>query len=85
MSGGSFNQAWIRAGHFAEGLKELLDHPTEEEIFHHETIAKLREIENKVLQAGKLMREVEYLYSGDTGNETFLERVAEIEKEWSAQ
>lgn len=80
MSGGSFNPVWIRASQFAEGLRELLDHPAKEEVFKPKTIAKLREIVEQVRVAGQLMREVEYLYSGDTGDETFLERVAEIEK-----
>ena len=78
MSGGSFNYAWIGVYSFVEYLEEVLAEPSED--LKPETVSKLREIENKVRQAGQLMREVEYLYSGDTGNETFMERVAEIEK-----
>lgn len=80
MSGGSFDYAWLRVTKFANDLDERLEDPREDDEFQPETITKLREIEKTVRLAGKLMKEVEYLYSGDTGNETFLERVAEIEK-----
>jgi hypothetical protein len=85
MSGGSFDYAWLRVGEFLLNLEERLERPEIEEDFKPETIAKLREIAETIHLASKLMREVGKLYSGDTGNETFLERVVEIEKEWIAQ
>ncbi len=82
MSGGSFDYVWLRVYEFVNDLAGRIITPNED--FKPETIAKLREIEKTVRLAGKLMREVEYLYSGDTGNETFLERVAEIERGYKA-
>jgi hypothetical protein len=43
--------------------------------------AKLAEIAALVDHAAKLAREAEWLYSGDTGEDTFTERVAKIELE----
>jgi hypothetical protein len=42
--------------------------------------AKLAEIAALVDYAAKLAKEVEWLYSGDTGEETFMWRVAKIEE-----
>ena len=42
--------------------------------------AKLAEIATLVDYAAKLAKEVEWLYSGDTGEETFMWRVAKIEE-----
>ena len=84
MSGGSFDYAWMRVDEFLLNLEERLERPEIEDDFKPETIAKLQEIQKTVLLAGKLMREVEYLYSGDTGNETFMECVAEIERGYKA-
>lgn len=83
MSEEDLDYAWLRVFNFTNKLEELLDKPNED--FKPATIAKLQEIEKTVRLASKLMREVGKLYSGDTGNETFLERVAEIEKEWKGQ
>ncbi len=80
MSGGSFNYAWLLVNEFFLNLEERLERPEIEDDFQPATISKLREIAETIHLASKLMREVEYLYSGDTGNETFMERVAEIEK-----
>jgi hypothetical protein len=43
------------------------------------TIEKLKEIQVMADHTAALMREVEWLYSGDTGDESFMARVAEIE------
>jgi hypothetical protein len=83
MSGGSFGSAWLKVFDFADGLEELLVKPNDD--FQPETIAKLREIAETIHLASKLMREVGKLCSGDTGSETFLERVAEIENASKAQ
>jgi hypothetical protein len=42
--------------------------------------AKLAEIAALVDHAAKLAKEVEWLYSGDTGEETFMWRVQKIEE-----
>ena len=43
-----------------------------------EVAVKLEEISHLVDYAAKLAKEVEWLYSGDTGEDTFMERVEKI-------
>lgn len=85
MSGGSFDYAFCRVDQFAAELcmrldehdqvNEWGDKPNE---FGPETLAKLREIEYLARHVAKLMKEAEWLYSGDTGEESFMRRVGEI-------
>jgi hypothetical protein len=49
-------------------------------IWEPEVAAKLAEIAALVDHVAKLAREAEWLYSGDTGEETFMRRVQEIEE-----
>lgn len=86
MSGGSFDYAYSRVDQFADNLGLRLDqHDTINEWhsktydFKPETREKLREIEHLARHVARFMREAEWLYSGDTGDATFMERVAEIE------
>lgn len=86
MSGGSFNHAYIPASNFADELANKLDQVDKvndwgekPNYFAPEVLAKLNEIQATVEHAAKLMREVEWLYSGDTGDETFMRRINEIE------
>jgi hypothetical protein len=59
-------------GQVVDGWKE---HTLEPQV-----AAKLAEIAALVDHAAKLAKEVEWLYSGDTGEDTFTERVAKIEE-----
>lgn len=86
MSGGSFDYAYARANEFAYELANKLDQfdkvtewGDKPNLFPPEVLAKLREIQATAEQAAKLMKEVEWLYSGDTGSDTFMRRVADIE------
>ena len=86
MSGGSFDYAYCRVSQFANelGLRlvevnavdEYGDKPNE---VSDEAHAKLRSIERLARHVSQLMREAEWLYSGDTCSGTFLQRVREIE------
>lgn len=86
MSGGSFDYAYCKVHQFADDLGVRLDEvgyvdqwggkPNE---VTPEAYAKLRDIEKAARYMAEFMREVEWLYSGDTGDDTFLERVREIE------
>jgi hypothetical protein len=86
MSCGSFDHAYERVDQFANELGSRLDeHAKTNEYgetpydFEPETLAKLREIEALARHTAKLMREAEWLYSGDTSDDSFMERVGEIE------
>lgn len=86
MSGGSFDYAYSRVQDFADELGAKLDNwnkKTEygDALYEFEpaTLAKLREIERQARHVAALMKEAEWLYSGDTGDESFMERVRQIE------
>lgn len=79
MSGGSFDYAYRRAEIFSESLGERLDENYGENGagFGPYTIAALRKIETVANYAAKLMKEAEWLYSGDIGEEGFAEAIKE--------
>lgn len=88
MSGGSFDYVCYKVDQFAYDLGVRLDEYDKKDewggtpnLFEPETRAKLREIEQLARYTAKLMREAEWLYSGDTGDESFMRRVAEIERD----
>lgn len=92
MSGGSFDYAYFRADQFADELGLKIDNTDEvndwgEKPYQFEpaTLAKLREIEKLARYTAKLMKEAEWLYSGDTSDESFMSRVAEIEKSFQGK
>ncbi len=86
MSGGSFNYEYARMQDFADDLRERLTQQGqvvdgwEVGTWEPAVAAKLAEIAALVDHAAKLAREAEWLYSGDTGADTFTERVARIEE-----
>ena len=86
MSGGSFDYAYARMHDFADNLRERLTQQGQVVdgwkmgTWKPEVAAKLAEIAALVDHAAKLAREAEWLYSGDTGEDTFTERVARIEE-----
>jgi len=79
MSGGSFDYAYQKVEQFAFDLAYKLDNPNEYDNSPPEVIAVLRKIERDVIKTAALMKEVEWLYSSDTGDDTFMERIKEIE------
>ena len=86
MSGGSFDYAYYHVVKFADELDFRLNEFRKKDYWGYQsnyfrpaTLAKLREIEALARHAAKLMREVEWLYSGDTSDDSFMENVAEIE------
>lgn len=86
MSGGSFDYACYRVDQFADELGLRLDEFDKKDEWGYQpnkfepaTLAKLREIEALARHTAKLMKEAEWLYSGDTGDDSFMERVREIE------
>lgn len=86
MSGGAFDYAFSRVNEFNENLAGRISLRGEKNqwgeatnFFDEPTMVKLREIVTASVKHAALMREVEWLYSGDTSEESFLERVKEIE------
>lgn len=85
MSGGSFDYAYWGVSNFAEELeikiregKEKNEYGEMCNDYSDEVIDKLKEIEQKARYISNLMKEVEWLYSGDIDEELFLENVKEI-------
>lgn len=86
MSGGSFDYAYEKVNGFAYDLGEKLrefdrkdEYGYQPNMYPPEVRAKLREIMYAAKTMSDLMREVEWLYSGNTGEDSFMRRVAEIE------
>lgn len=77
MSGGSFNYAYGHVIQFSEELKNSIDKNIDE--FPSEVMEKLKQIIIKTEEAAFLMKEVEWLYSGDTSDKTFMERIKKYE------
>lgn len=81
MSGGSFYYAYMSVDQFADQLSVKLDESNEFD--DQDVYNKLREIEQLARFTAKLMREAEWFYSGDTGEESFMKRVDLINREFS--
>jgi hypothetical protein len=87
MSGGSFDYAYLRVVQFADDLdRRLLDYDKVDafgytpNLFKPVVLDKLREIERILRKTAALMREVEWLYSGDISEETFFAEVRRIKE-----
>ena len=81
MSGGHFDYGCFRISQFADELQHEIDTNDDESLndwgekrgrgFSPETMFRLRTAQKIIETAGKLAREVEWLYSGDHGEESF--------------
>ena len=84
MSGGSFDYAYRRMMDFADDLRDKLAKQGQVVdgwkvgTWEPAVAVKLEEISHIVDHAAKLAKEAEWLYSGDTGEETFMARVEKI-------
>lgn len=87
MSGGSFDYAYCRTMQFADELRNKLQEQGKDPsgegwpnaAWSTDIACKLSEIAALADYIGALMKEAEWLYSGDTGEDTFTQRVREIE------
>ena len=86
MSGGAFDYAYCKVLSFADDLALRLDtHDENDEWgntpneFSQHILFKLKEIEIECRKTAELMREAEWLYSGDTNESVFMRRVEAIE------
>lgn len=75
MSGGSFDYAYMTIDLFAERLGEKLDNKN---FLEPKVLAQLRDIKELAQYMALLMKEVEWFYSGDTTDFTFMDRVKKI-------
>lgn len=87
MSGGHFDYGCFRISQFADELGRdirMNNTPTGDyeycPNFSDETVAMLQACHAIIDMAGKLAKEVEWLYSGDIGEESFAEYVKPILK-----
>jgi predicted mannosyl-3-phosphoglycerate phosphatase (HAD superfamily) len=85
MSGGSFNYAYTKVEKFVEKLDEKLNkvdykdqYGSKTYEFEPETLEQIKIIRNLAECTAKLMKEIEWLYSGDTSDDTFMKSVEEI-------
>jgi hypothetical protein len=85
MSGGEFDFAYAHFISFAEEVNNKLNQQGLEDrygcvepVLPTEIEKEIREVVQLTRYVGELAKEVEWLYSGDSGNETFLKRIKEI-------
>jgi hypothetical protein len=87
MSGGSFDYACYKAMQFADELRNKLQEQGKDPsgegwpnpTWPTDVACKLAEIAAFADYVGALMKEAEWLYSGDTGEDTFMCRVHDLE------
>ena len=87
MSGGHFGDYdYYKVAQFADELEvEIQDKKDEyghSYNFSPETIKYLRKQLRKMRKMAEIMRHIDYLYSGDHGEDSFMYRVKEVEKHW---
>ena len=88
MSGGFFNYDCFKISSFADDLESEIGQNADTENnnwgaqrgrgFDKETLTHLESAHRIIALAGKLAKEVEWLYSDDIGSETFVKRMHEI-------
>ena len=90
MSGGHFGDYdYYKVAQFADELEVEIQNnnkPDEYEYappnFSPETIKYLRKQLLKMRKMAEIMRHIDYLYSGDHGEDSFMERVKEVEAKY---
>lgn len=88
MSGGHFNYACHQISNFADDLEHEIEKNDDKTVdswgdtvgygYSEDTMTRIRVIHKLLIAAGKLAREVEWLYSGDHGEESFCKMVDKI-------
>ena len=97
MSGGHFNDCgydYYKVAQFADELEEEIQNNGKagedagyvDDVWCHsyntEVIEYLKEQVPKMRKMAEIMRACDYLYSGDHGEDSFMERVKEVEKKY---
>jgi hypothetical protein len=85
MSGGAFDYAYAKVRSFADELELKIHKNNETDVYDEapygyrpDTLEALDCIREEALRVSQFMREAEWLYSGDIGEETFLKRIENI-------
>lgn len=84
MSGGHFDYICFRIAELADSLKqEIANNSKKDEWgdghnYHKKTISTLKECHKLLEKAHKIAYQVEWLYSGDIGEETFIKEYTKI-------
>jgi len=87
MSGGSLDYSYVRVQTLAEDIQQQIDsNNVKNDLgfsneFSEETLSKMQQTENMLITVSKLAKEVEWLLSGDTGEDTFKENFDKIMNE----
>jgi len=92
ISGGHFNNCgydYYKVAQFADELEEEIRNNNVKDEYEYapnyspEVIEYLKEQVPKMREMAEIMRHIDYLYSGDTCDDSFMERVKEVEiKYW---
>ena len=89
MSGGHFGDYdYYKVAQFADELEVEIQNNNKPDEYGHsynfspETIKYLRKQLLKMRKMAEIMRHIDYLYSGDHGEDSFMVRVKEVEKHW---
>ena len=98
MSGGHFGNCgydYYKVAQFADELEEEIQNNGKGRVldsgyyceewypnYEPETIKYLRKQLIPMRKMAEIMRHIDYLYSGDHGEDSFMERVKEVEKHW---
>ena len=88
MSGGEFDYNCFKISQFAEELQHKIETNLNKDDYGYsynmsdEVLEKLKAAQKLIELAGKLAREIEWLYSGDHGEESFVRLYDKIMKEY---
>ena len=89
MSGGHFNDngyIYYRVNQFSDELEsEILNNENKDEYnycpnYNEQTLEVLRKQIPLIRKAAEIMRAIDYLYSGDHGEDSFIEKIKQIEE-----
>jgi hypothetical protein len=92
MSGGHFGDCgydYYKVAQFADELEEEIENNfMHDEWGHHhgypeEVIQCMKSYLPQMRKMAEIMRHIDYLYSGDHGSDSFMERVKEVEKKYN--
>lgn len=90
MSGGHFDDnsyIYYRVDNFADELEIEIERNEISNEWNHcygfppEVISVLQKSLPEIRRVAKLMKHIDYLYSGDYGEDTFLKRIKDLEKD----
>lgn len=77
MSGGALNYGYSKIEQLVEDIQEKLDNNAEHQLTE-ETITLIESTKNKLIMFAKITKEIEWLYSGDNGEESFWKNIKKI-------